>query len=82
MAGPHAVGAIALLWSYNKTLIGNINQTISIIEKSAEPKTTYENCGGIPGIHIPNNTYGSGLLNVMQAITSQPEHKAFFYDTP
>jgi subtilisin family serine protease len=74
MAGPHAVGTIALLWSYNKTLIGNIDQTISIIEKSAEPKTTGESCGGIPGSHIPNNTYGYGLLNAAQAVCSQSDH--------
>jgi serine protease AprX len=68
MAGPHAVGAAALLWSHNKNLIGNIEQTIALLEKSAEAKTTTENCGGLPGTHIPNNTYGSGLLNVAQAI--------------
>jgi len=71
MAGPHVVGAAALLWSYNKNLIGHIDETISILEKSAEPKATTENCGGEPGTHIPNNTYGSGLLNVFQAIKSQ-----------
>lgn len=70
MAGPHAVGAAALLWSFNKNLIGNIDQTISLIENSAEPKTARENCGGVPGTHIPNNTYGSGLLNVQKAICS------------
>jgi serine protease AprX len=73
MAGPHAVGAAALLWSFNKDLIGHIEQTISIIENSAEPKTTNESCGGVPGSHIPNNTYGSGLLNVWKAICSQSD---------
>ncbi|VVC75503.1 Bacillopeptidase F [Aquicella siphonis] len=76
MAGPHAVGAAALLWSFNKNLIGNIDQTISLLEKSAEPKTTRENCGGLPGSHIPNNTYGSGLLNVAQAVCSMSDHCA------
>ncbi len=74
MAGPHAVGAAALLWSFNKNLIGNIDETISILEKNAEPKTTSESCGGIPGSHIPNNTYGYGLLNVAQAVCSQTDH--------
>lgn len=74
MAGPHAVGAVALLWSFNKNLIGDIDKTISIIEKSAEPKTSNENCGGVPGSHIPNNTYGSGLLNVNKAVCSQSDH--------
>lgn len=69
MAGPHAVGATALLWSFNKNLIGHIDETISLIEKTAEAKTTRESCGGVPGTHIPNNTYGSGLLNVYQTIS-------------
>jgi len=67
MAGPHAVGAVALLWSLDKNLIGNFDKTLSLIEQNAEPKTTSENCGDIPGSHVPNNTYGSGLLNVSQA---------------
>ncbi len=74
MAGPHVVGAAALLWSFNKNLIGNIDQTISIIEKGAEAKTTSESCGGVPGSHIPNNTYGHGLLNVEQAVCSQSDN--------
>lgn len=68
MAGPHAVGAAALLWSHNKNLIGDIDQTIALIENSAEAKTSSQNCGGLPGTHVPNNTYGSGLLNVLQAV--------------
>lgn len=74
MAGPHAVGAAALLWSFKPALIGDIEKTITLIEKSAKPKTTSENCGGIPGSHIPNNTYGAGLLNVLQAVCSETEH--------
>lgn len=74
MAGPHVAGAAALLWSYNKNLIGNIAQTISIFENSAEPKTSNQTCGGLPGSHVPNNTYGRGLLNVENAICSQSGH--------
>lgn len=68
MAGPHVVGAAALLWSANKNLIGKIDETIAIFTDNAEAKTTKENCGGVPGTHIPNNTYGSGLLNVWNAV--------------
>jgi subtilisin family serine protease len=73
MAGPHAVGAAALLWSANNNLIGDIDQTISLIEKGAEAKTSNENCGGVPGTHVPNNTYGYGLLNVHKAVLAASE---------
>lgn len=71
MAGPHAVGAVALLWSHDKALIGKFDETLAILEKSAEPKTDSANCGGVPGTHIPNNTYGSGLMNVYKAFCAQ-----------
>lgn len=71
MAGPDAVGVVALLWSYNKDLIGQIDKTTSIIENSAEPATSAEMCGGIKGSHIPNNTYGYGLINAYKAVCSQ-----------
>lgn len=70
MAGPHAVGVAALLWSYDNSLIGNIDKSISILENSAEAKTSMQSCGGIPGSSIPNNTYGYGFINIEKAIKS------------
>lgn len=68
MAGPHVAGQVALLWSANKNLIGNIEETIRIIRSSATAKTTSESCGGVAGSKIPNNTYGHGLINVYKAV--------------
>jgi hypothetical protein len=70
MAGPHVVGAVALLWSANPKLIGKIKETTEILTQTATPKTDpTQTCGGISGNVIPNNTYGYGLLNVEKAVT-------------
>ncbi|GAB4425903.1 MAG: hypothetical protein Kow0031_05610 [Anaerolineae bacterium] len=37
MAGPHVAGLVALLWSANPALIGNIDATEQIIRQSARP---------------------------------------------
>lgn len=67
MASPHTVGVVALMWSANPKLIGDIDQTDKILEQSA---TTYNggypNC---PGAHsIPSTAAGYGILNAYQAV--------------
>lgn len=69
MAGPHVVGQVALMWSANPKLIGKIDETIAIIQKTATPKTTTQKCGGIGGDKIPNNTYGYGNIDVYKSVT-------------
>ncbi|MCX6045220.1 MAG: S8 family serine peptidase, partial [Chloroflexi bacterium] len=39
MAGPHVVGVVALLWSANPNLIGDIDRTEQILTQSATPFT-------------------------------------------
>jgi subtilisin family serine protease len=39
MAGPHVVGVVALLWSANPNLIGDINRTTQILRESTKPFT-------------------------------------------
>lgn len=73
MAGPDAVGVVALLWSYNKDLIGDIDKTTSILENNAEPTAALETCGGVKGSHIPNNTFGYGIINAYKAVCSQSD---------
>lgn len=68
MAGPHVVGAVALMWAANPKLIGKIEETTEIIRKTATPKTTTESCGGVDGSMVPNNTYGYGFLNAYSAV--------------
>jgi len=71
MAGPHVVGAVALAWSADRSLIGNIDGTVQLFRSTATPKTTTENCGGVAGTSIPNNTFGWGHLDAYKAVASR-----------
>lgn len=66
MATPHVAGAVALLWSANPTLIGDLPATQSLITTTATPLTSTE-CGDAPGA-VPNNVYGWGRLDVRAAV--------------
>lgn len=68
MAGPHVAGLVALMWSAQPKLIGQIQETIQIIRQTATPKTTTQMCGNIPGDQIPNNTYGYGSIDAFKAV--------------
>jgi subtilisin family serine protease len=66
MAAPHVAGAVALLWSANPTLIGDIEATRSILMQTAAPRASAE-CGDAPDA-IPNNVYGWGRLDAYRAV--------------
>ena len=66
MAGPHVAGAVALLWSADPALIGDMDRTEQILRQSARPHRIApgpENgeCDDGPA---PNNGVGYGLLDV------------------
>jgi subtilisin family serine protease len=65
MSSPHSAGAVALLWSCNPALIGNIVQTFEILQDSAAA-TPSGPCGAPPDAE-GNYTYGYGYLDVHQA---------------
>lgn len=71
MSGPHVVGAIALLWAADPTLVGKIDETKEVLMRTATGKTSTQTCGGVSGTAIPNNTFGYGLLNVYEAVKSR-----------
>jgi serine protease AprX len=71
MASPHVVGAVALLWSADQSLIGDFDATAAALTSSADPKTSTQTCGGVPGTAIPNNTFGYGNLNVYRAVSAR-----------
>ena len=48
MAGPHVAGVVALIWSANPALIGNIERTEQILIESARPFTGTLGSGVIP----------------------------------
>ncbi len=68
MAGPHVAGLVALLWSAVPELVGKVDATFNIIRLSATPVKTLENCGGVSGQAIPNNTYGYGNIDAYNAV--------------
>jgi subtilisin family serine protease len=68
MAAPHVAGLAALLMSADPDLIGQVDQVETLIETTALPLTTSEECGDIPGTSIPNNTYGWGRVDAWSAL--------------
>jgi subtilisin family serine protease len=67
MAGPHAAGAVALLWSAVPSLIGDMDRTEQILIQSARPYTGSEVYGCFDGT-TPNAAYGYGILDVYAAV--------------
>jgi hypothetical protein len=65
MASPHTAGAVALLYSCDPSLIGNIDATFALLQNNADAAPA-GNCGAPPGGQ-GNNTYGYGFLDVLSA---------------
>ena len=68
MAGPHVVGAVALMISANPSLAGQVAIIERILQETATPLTTTQECGGIAGSQIPNPVYGFGRINALAAV--------------
>lgn len=76
MAAPHVAGAVALLWSANPSLIGEIFFTEWALRQGATPLPVSQACGATLAGSVPNNTSGWGTLNVeasyQYVITNSP----------
>lgn len=68
MAGPHAVGLVALVLSANPSLIGKVDTVAGLLTKNAAPKTSTQKCGGVSGDKIPNNTFGYGIIDSLATV--------------
>ena len=81
MAGPHVAAAVALLWSAEPSLRGDIDCTETLLTRTARPHTvdavcerdshdvtTVCACGDDRVESVPNNVYGWGLLDVWAAV--------------
>ncbi len=68
MAGPQVVGVVALMWSANPSLIGDIDKTRQILNETADRYT-----GVFPGCSdeavIPGNDAGYGVVNAYKAVS-------------
>lgn len=67
MAGPHVAGTVALIWSANPDLIGNIDRTEEILNASAAPFEGQLPACIEPG--MPNNAVGYGVLDAYEAVS-------------
>lgn len=69
-ASPHVAGTVALMWSANPTLIGDIERTEQILAETARP---YDQATNAPlscsdDNSLPNNVVGYGLLDAWAAV--------------
>lgn len=65
MASPHVAGAVALLWSLDPTLVGQIDETERILLDSVTPVLD-AGCTGTA--QSPNPLFGYGRLDVLRAV--------------
>lgn len=70
MASPHVAGAVALLWSADPELIGQIDTTAWVLQRNAFPLYTTQGCGGDTPTSLPNNVFGYGRLDILAAVTA------------
>ncbi len=74
MAGPHIAGVVALMWSANPQLVGEISATEEILLNTARPLTaTADDCGSQSGT-VPNNLQGYGLVDAYAAVEQAIAH--------
>jgi hypothetical protein len=58
---------VALIWSANPHLIGNIDQTTQILDSTAKPYAGVRS-GCSPDSAVPNNIAGYGLVDAYAAV--------------
>jgi subtilisin family serine protease len=81
MAGPHVAGTVALLWSAEPALIGDVDRTEAILTGTAQPLkvdavcpagevqlTVVCACDGDGLSSVPNHVYGWGLIDAWAAV--------------
>jgi subtilisin family serine protease len=67
MAGPHVVGVVALMWSANPKLIGDIDLTDKILRETSQPyQGSLPDCPGAQA--VPSTAVGYGLVDAYQAV--------------
>jgi hypothetical protein len=66
MAGPHVTGLVALLWSANPDLIGDVDTTEQIIDSTARFIPADTLCGGVSDEE--NNDGGYGEVDALEAV--------------
>lgn len=81
MAGPHVAGVVALVWSVDPSLIGDIEATEALLTGTAQALRVDQICSpGEPNVgsvcacgsdsaqDVPNNVYGWGQVDALSAV--------------
>ncbi len=68
MAGPHVAGLVALLISANPELAGQVDVIEDIVEATAMPMLSDQDCGEVSGMSVPNAVYGYGRVDALAAV--------------
>jgi serine protease AprX len=71
MAGPHVAGVVALTLCAEPSLKGQVGVVEQLLQATSAALTTTQVCGGIPGTQIPNNTYGHGRVDGLEAVRTR-----------
>ncbi len=66
MASPHTAGAVALLWSCNPSLIGQVDLTFQALQNGADAPTPINPSCGVPPDGEGTYEDGYGYLNIYQ----------------
>lgn len=69
-ASPHVAGSVALLWSAVPVLSRDVPGTIALLERTAVPLLSTQDCAGFPGSQVPNAVFGWGRLDVAAAVAA------------
>ena len=72
MAAPHVSGAIALLWSADPSLIGDIARTTALLDDTAIDSPDSQ-CGGTAD---DNNVYGEGRLDALSLVQASLQQQS------
>ena len=69
MATPHVAASVALLWQAKPSLKGDIDTTQRLLQQNTNVGhyVSIVSCGITPG-NRPNNVFGWGVLNILQAV--------------
>ncbi|OLF08358.1 hypothetical protein BLA60_23320 [Actinophytocola xinjiangensis] len=66
MATPHVAGAVALLWSADPSLVGDLDRTRQLLDDTATD-TADDQCGGTTD---DNNVFGEGRLDALALVSA------------
>nr|WP_301547587.1 S8 family serine peptidase [Micromonospora sp. C95] len=71
MATPQVAGVVALMWSVNPELVGDLDRTRRILRETAEPIGTSDSAGGqTDECGGPANLVGAGLVDAYAAVSA------------